>query len=324
MSLDAPRTALSMFGGFDAALPAPATTGQTRLRDVLAQLSSLTVELDVRGLVAFANDAFLEFTGWTREEALGADWFECFVPADGATRAAFLQAMADGAVPTRSEGEVLVRDGARRLVAWDTVVLRGADGRVVGTTGVGRDVTDERRLAREHERLARALEALDERDELTGLYNRRGFRRVTEHAAKVAARMRRIDAVLHVEVQELAAVNAAHGEAAGADALRAVAETLRAVMRESDVVARGGDESFVIYAIGITTPGDGLCVARRIREALDAQNAQARGWGRAFDVAYAIGVAEREAGDDLDALMARAEAPLRVRRPAARTRAARR
>ena len=276
-----------------------------RLHDVLAGLSGISVQLDAAGVVTFANDAFLDATGWSLGEVLGAEWCDGFVPAGCATRALF-DGASDG--PARGEGEVFARDGGRRVIAWDVVPLRDADGLPAGVVAVGRDVTDERRGAGERARLTRALAALTDHDELTGLLNRNGFSRVAEHAARVAARMRRTDAVLWVGLDDLAATFAEHGDAAGDDAVCAVAEALRGVVRDSDVIARVGPADFVVYAVGTATPGHGESAAGRVRAALDLQNVRARAAGRSFDVACTVRMAEREPGDDLESMLERAAA----------------
>jgi diguanylate cyclase (GGDEF)-like protein/PAS domain S-box-containing protein len=277
-------------------------SGDARLRDVLGGLSGMSVQLDAAGSVTFVNDAFLEATGWARGEVVGAEWCEGFVPAGCTTRALF-----DGplAAPARGEGEVFARDGGRRVVAWDVVPVGDAGGRPGGRVVVGRDLTEERRGIGERARLARTLAALSDRDELTGLLNPRGFTHIADHAARVAARLRRTDALLLVRVDALAAAYADHGEGAGDDAVCAVAEALRGAVRESDVVARVAQDAFVVYAVGTGTAGHGEAAAGRVRAALDLQNVRARAAGRTFDLACTVRVAEREPGDDLESLLAR-------------------
>ena len=280
--------------------------GDGVLRDVLGALSAPAVQLDPAGVVAFVNDAFLDATGWARAEVLGADWDDGFVPAGCATRALFAAAL--GGAAGRAQGELFTRNGERRVIAWDAVPLRDAVGRAAGVACVGRDVTDERRAARERGRLAGELAALGERDALTGLPNGRGFVRGTEHATRVAARTRRADAVVAVRLDALAATYATHGAAAGDDAVCAVAEALRGAVRDSDVVARVAEATFAVYAVGTAAPNHGEAAAARVRAALDRQNAYARAAGRAFAVGCRVGVAERAPGEALDALLARAAA----------------
>jgi diguanylate cyclase (GGDEF)-like protein len=190
-------------------------------------------------------------------------------------------------------------------VAWDVVPVRDGVGRPAGRVCVGRDVTDERRGAGERVRLARAVAAMSDRDELTGLLNARGFAHIAEHAARVAARLRRTDAVVWVRVDGLALAYAEHGAPAADDAVCSVAEALRGVVRDSDVIARVAPGAFVVYAVGTGTPGHGEAAAARVRAALDLANARAGAAGRAFDAVCTVRVAEREPGDDVEALLRR-------------------
>jgi diguanylate cyclase (GGDEF)-like protein/PAS domain S-box-containing protein len=276
-----------------------------RLRVVLGSLSGPAVQLDSAGAVTFVNESFLDATGWARGEVLGAEWCEHFVPAGCVTRFLF-DGATDAAV--RGEGEVFARDGNRRVVAWDIVPVHDHAGLPAGLIAVGRDVTEERRGARERARLVRAVAALADRDELTGLLNAHGFARIAEHAARVAARMRRTDALVRITLDDLDASYAAYGEAAADDAVCAVAEALRAVVRDSDVIARVAPDVFVVYAFGTATPGHGASTAERVRAALADQNVRAGAAGRTFDLAYTVRAVEREPGDSVDQLLGRAAA----------------
>ena len=275
---------------------------EARFRGVFEGLRAAALQLDAAGRVTFANDALLALTGRTREETLGADWFAQAMSHPTASRARYTQALARGEIAPRMEREIRTRDGGRRVVAWDNVLLRDLDGRVTGVASVGQDVTERRAL---EARLA----ALAEHDELTGLLNRRGFWRLAEHALKATARGRRHDAVLYVDLERFGAINDAHGHAAGDEALRAVARVIRATIRDADLGARFGGDDFAVYALGLNA-GDGAVLAARLHAKLEAHNDAASAAGRPFRLTLGIGVAELEPGDDLDALLARADAAL--------------
>jgi diguanylate cyclase (GGDEF)-like protein len=167
------------------------------------------------------------------------------------------------------------------------------------------------------QRLAARLGAAATHDELTGLLNRRGFRRTATQELKSAARTQRRDAVLYVDLDRFKPINDAHGHAAGDDALRGVADAIRATVRDADFGARLGGDEFAIYAVGVAA-GQGHTIAARLRANLDAHNAAAAARGRPFRVELSVGVAELEAGDDLDGLLARADAALYARKLARR------
>jgi diguanylate cyclase (GGDEF)-like protein/PAS domain S-box-containing protein len=277
---------------------------EARFRGVLETVSAVVVTLDFDGRVTFANDALLELTGWTREEAVGSDWFARFLPDDLAVRRAAMKAvLAPGGAVAHHEHEVVTRGGERRLVAWDNTLLRDASGALVGTASVGRDVTEQR--ANELR-----LAALSERDELTGLLNRRGF-----EAAVAAAHARphastRLSAVLAMDLDGFKPINDTFGHAAGDDALRTVGRLLEGVLRGVDHAGRLGGDEFVVYLADLQRPEDLDRVVERLGRVLAAHNDEAARGGRPFRLAWSVGAALREGPEPLAATLARADAAL--------------
>ena len=131
---------------------------ERRFRETLENTRLIAVWLDPAGRVVFCNTALLTLTGYARDEVIGRDWFETFVPAGerAAARTRFARAGRGGAVAP-GESTLLTKAGGRRLVIWDTTTLRDPDGHPVGTSSLGEDVTDRRRAEaalRERARLA--------------------------------------------------------------------------------------------------------------------------------------------------------------------------
>jgi PAS domain S-box-containing protein len=121
---------------------------EARFRGVLETVRSIAVCLDTRGCVTFVNDFTLELTGWRRDEVMGIDWFERFVPREESIRALFHEQIARGEVPAHHENDVLTRSGERRRIRFDSTILRDDDGGVIGSASVGQDVTEQARAAR--------------------------------------------------------------------------------------------------------------------------------------------------------------------------------
>jgi diguanylate cyclase len=145
----------------------------------------------------------------------------------------------------------------------------------------------------------RQLELLVWSDVLTGLLNRRGLE---EEMGREEARARRYGmpaAVAMLDVDGLREVNERHGFAGGDALLRAVGTALRAGARDSDVVARVGDDTFAALLPGADLPGARVFLDR-VRGA--AQFAQLPD-GAIVPVRLSSGVATREeAGALRDAL----------------------
>jgi diguanylate cyclase (GGDEF)-like protein/PAS domain S-box-containing protein len=90
------------------------------------------------------------------------------------------------------------------------------------------------------------LYALSLSDELTSLYNRRGFMTLASQQLKISKRMRRKMLLIFVDMDYLKAINDSYGHADGDTALRAMAVILKKTFRDSDILARIGGDEFVV------------------------------------------------------------------------------
>jgi diguanylate cyclase (GGDEF)-like protein len=96
-------------------------------------------------------------------------------------------------------------------------------------------------VAAERHRLTSSLRAAAFTDELTGLYNRRGY--VTRAATLLKVAEPKTIWQIFFDVDELKIINDTYGHWAGDRALMEVAAVLRQAFRSTDIVARvGGDE----------------------------------------------------------------------------------
>ena len=141
-----------------------------RFREILENVHLLSVMLDREGRITFCNDFLLQLTGWQREEVLGTNWFDAFVPADQSVKDLFLESMVCESIPPHHENDIATRTGERRRIAWSNTVLRDSRGRVVGTTSIGKDVTErkqaEEALRKEHRNLKHLLQSSDHERQL--------------------------------------------------------------------------------------------------------------------------------------------------------------
>lgn len=142
------------------------------------------------------------------------------------------------------------------------------------------------RYAMERQRQQEALRNESLIDELTGLYNRRGFLAVAGEHLKLSERTRSPMAVVFIDLDGMKQINDELGHAEGDRALIETAELLKRCVRRSDVLGRLGGDEFVL----LQTAADGASEAalrRRLRRQLDAANAQA---GRRFKLSLSVGV----------------------------------
>jgi diguanylate cyclase (GGDEF)-like protein len=115
---------------------------------------------------------------------------------------------------------------------------------------------------------AAQVEQLALHDPLTGLPNRKLFLDHLNIAIPQARRAKSKLAVLFVDLDRFKLVNDSLGHAVGDKLLQVIASRLRAVLRESDTVARMGGDEFTVLAPVVHTVEDAIAVARKIREAI--------------------------------------------------------
>jgi PAS domain S-box-containing protein len=124
---------------------------ERRYRTLLENVDLIAVLLDIQGRITFVNDACVRSTGYSKEQALGADWFELMLPSEqrAPVRARFLDAVARGSVVPHFEITLRTANGSERRVLCMNTVLRDREGKVIGTSSLGLDLTDRLRLENE-------------------------------------------------------------------------------------------------------------------------------------------------------------------------------
>jgi two-component system, cell cycle response regulator len=125
-------------------------------------------------------------------------------------------------------------------------------------------------------------------DPLTGLYNQRyvmhHLRNLLEAAPGHSL------AVLMIDVDHFKRINDSYGHPMGDQALKAVAETLRANLRVFDTLARYGGEEFVVVMPGASL-GEATGAGERLRDAVAQMHFLPDGWGLPHRLTVSIGVA---------------------------------
>ena len=161
-------------------------------------------------------------------------------------------------------------------------------------------------------RLHKQLVALATTDVLTGLMNRRAF--VTAATERMAGQMP--GCIVIVDADHFKRINDTFGHAVGDRCLLAVADRLRAVTSQDDIVARIGGEEFGLHLR--CRHGDLASLERRICSAIEVADAMPD--GRPVSVTLSAGVAQARIGDTLEQAMRRADDALYRAKQAGRAR----
>jgi diguanylate cyclase (GGDEF)-like protein len=149
------------------------------------------------------------------------------------------------------------------------------------------------RHAIERHRLFSALRSLSLIDDLTGLYNRRGFSDLGEQYLKLARRSGRGVTMVYLDLDRFKTINDSLGHHVGDRALIKVADILRATFRRSDIIARLGGDEFGVLALEAADESSELLVQRLRERVLDFNQSSPE----PYQLSVSIGMAHHD--DDL-------------------------
>ena len=148
--------------------------------------------------------------------------------------------------------------------------IQWIDGRIVRME-IATDITD-RKQAEEDLKSAKELaESLARRDELTGLNNRRAFFEDGEKLLLQAKRYAHPVSLIMLDVDYFKHINDTYGHLAGDDVLTSLAQTLKANVREVDILGRLGGEEFAVILPEIML-SDAIAMAERLRVEIETSN----------------------------------------------------
>jgi diguanylate cyclase (GGDEF)-like protein/PAS domain S-box-containing protein len=255
---------------------------QARLKDIEQCLLSMSVNpdcsaiciVDADGRMIYINDGLVRLLGYSREELLERSP-QMFFVADADAQADALQLDSIlGGQPHEACGLVSKRNGQRLRVQVCSAPVFDAAGRIGNIVIVFTDISGSRLpealqdkvvgallqeqpldsvltlLCQEVERLAPEVMVSIRRmafaDALTGLPNRSFLLAEANRSIAEVAREQGELAVLYVDLDRFKQVNDALGHASGDALLQIMAQRLRSVLRESDIVGRLSGDEFVL------------------------------------------------------------------------------
>ncbi len=211
------------------------------------------------------------------------------------------------------------------------VVLTALDDEGIGLNAVSQGAQDYlvkggfeghllRRVAKyaiERHRLQKEIRELALTDELTGLYNRRGFLMLAEQQLKLAQRTKRESLLVYIDVDGLKAINDTLGHTEGDLAIKQTAVVLKRTFRGSDILARIGGDEFAAFAVE-AREGTVPILLARLQKNIQELNAQP---SHRHLLSLSVGMArsDSEGASSVEALLVEADKELYDRRRAKRT-----
>lgn len=245
------------------------------------------------------NRSLCEIVGYTETELLISDFQEITNSEDLGNDLAEMYRM--------TSGEVLASQVEKRYVhllghdVWvsnSASLVRDASSRPLHFIFQIQDIT-------ERKRAEAALHTLSLADELTGLYNRRGFMTFCKQHLNTIRRTNKGIVIVYADLDGLKGINDSFGHKEGDRALIKTAELLKETFRSSDVIGRLGGDEFTILA-AVEPDGGKEKLIERLTEQFENYNALKV---CPYRLSISIGLAQLdpEAGTSMEDLMAAAD-----------------
>jgi diguanylate cyclase (GGDEF)-like protein/PAS domain S-box-containing protein len=267
-------------------------------RDLFDHGQGLICIHDVFGTITAANPAALLSLGYSKEEIIGQSLRELLheeqrTGFDAYLRKVVHEGEADGLL------SVLTKGGKTLFWRYHNVLVCEPDEEPY-VLGHAQDVT-------QLIEAKNALKNLSLTDELTGLYNRRGFLTFAEQQVKLERHQStaRGLVLLFADLDGLKKINDTYGHEAGSEAIIAFSGILKSCLRASDLIARWGGDEFVILSIGSSDKNAGP-ILERINNGVSKYNAES---DKPYKIACSIGFTKVEGGGwkSLECIIAEAD-----------------
>jgi two-component system, cell cycle response regulator len=181
---------------------------------------------------------------------------------------------------------VVVMSGVSDETTAIKAVQEGAQDYLVKGQVEGNLLVRALRYAIERNRMQAALRSQSLVDDLSGLYNRRGFISLAQQQIKLSRRTRRGFFIVFVDLDGLKKINDTYGHLEGDRALVTVADILKKTFRETDIVARIGGDEFIVLAIDAAEDTEEI-IRNRTEENLKEYNIAS---GSAYQLSVSMGI----------------------------------
>ncbi len=232
--------------------------------------------------VLYASPAYEEIWGRKLQDLYARynEWAESVHPADREfARESFEKIFETGGGEDR-EYRIIRPDGTVRWISDKGYAVYDENRKVIRIAGTAEDITERKHIEEK-------LRELSLRDELTGLYNRRGFFTIADQLVKNAKRMKRGMLLISADLDDLKGINDTFGHHEGDLVLVETSHLLKETFRESDIVARVGGDEFVILML--EKPESSMYVfSERLRQNLENHNAERH---RTYTLSLSVGFA---------------------------------
>ena len=286
---------------------------ERRYRHLVEKSSDIIYQTGINGRFIYFNPAAIRRLGFTAEELARKHFLELVRQDYRAPVKEFYQLQfTDKLNDTYYEFPVVTKDNSIIWLGQNSHLEYEQGQQVVAFHAVARDITElksaENILIQAAENLHQnnqTLYKLAATDDLTGLYNRRGFITTAEQQLKIAQRDVKECLLIFVDLDGLKRINDTLGHEEGSQAIIQVGNILRDCFRSSDIIARLGGDEFVVLT-SVMHEKDEQTIKSRLQTKLEIYNELNP---KSYRLSFSIGVSHfvPAGGKSLEEIIAEAD-----------------
>ena len=262
----------------------------------LADNSPVGIYIVQNRKIKFVNPYFERIAGYTESELLDKDAMVLVLPEDRSfARKRALEMLKSERRPAY-EIRVLAKTGVMRWILQSIALIQYKGKPAVLGSFV--NITEKKQMEEK-------LHAMSIIDELTQLYNRRGFFTLATQQMKISSRNKKEMLFFFIDLDGLKWINDTFGHQEGDLVLVGAAGILRETFRDADVIGRIGGDELAVLALG-TSGMTGVSLAKRLQEHIDLYNNQT---DRLHKLSMSVGISiyDPENPSTIDELMSVAD-----------------
>ncbi len=268
-----------------------------KLSKVVEQIDDSVAITDNMGVITYANQAFYDHTGYSKEEVLGntprilksghhdidfyKDLWKTILKGE-VFRATFINKKKNGDLFYEKKTITPLKDELNNTV---------------GYVSSGKDTTMETMMHQEIEYIAST-------DKLTGLHNRHKFEELFILELERARRFEHPLSLIILDIDHFKAVNDTFGHDVGDKVLKSFADIIQIHIRKLDILARWGGEEFLVLAPN-TDLDHVQILAEKLRLAVEEFS-----FAKVQNITISAGISQLEKDDSFDDLLKRADKAL--------------
>ncbi|MCX7965686.1 MAG: diguanylate cyclase [Syntrophorhabdaceae bacterium] len=236
--------------------------------------------VDKNGNLQYTNPKFKELFGYSIKDVSNLkNWFIKAFPDPDERELAIKLWLDDlkSALESQSTPRIFTvkaKDGKEKIINFISIQLETGEQIITCY-----DITEQKQIEKK-------LETLSLTDELTGLYNRRGFMMLAQKQMKIAERNKKGMTLFFIDLDQMKEINDSLGHQAGDMALIETASILKDVFRESDIIGRIGGDEFAALALDTTEETKDILL-KRLNNTINAYNTKK---DRKYNISFSIGI----------------------------------